>query len=60
MEKYLDTTLTSEERAQDLLGKLSLEEKMGTGQLFFLQSMKTLKKRRLMELDKFLLWKYVR
>ena len=35
MEKYLDTTLTSEERAQDLLGKLSLEEKMGQVNCFF-------------------------
>ncbi len=29
MEKYLDATLSPEERAQDLLSKLSLEEKMG-------------------------------
>lgn len=29
MEKYLDTTLSAKERAQDLLGKMSLEEKMG-------------------------------
>lgn len=29
MEKYLDTSLTPEERAQDLLSKMSLEEKMG-------------------------------
>ena len=28
MEKYLNTTLSPEERAKDLLGKLSLEEKM--------------------------------
>lgn len=35
MEKYLDTTLTPEERAQDLLAKLSLEEKMGQVNCFF-------------------------
>ena len=35
MEKYLDTTLTPEERAKDLLGKLSLEEKMGQVNCFF-------------------------
>lgn len=29
MEKYLDPTLTSKERAADLLAKMSLEEKMG-------------------------------
>lgn len=29
MEKYLDTSLSPEERAEDLLGKMSLEEKMG-------------------------------
>ena len=29
MEKYLDTALSAKERAQDLLGKMSLEEKMG-------------------------------
>ncbi|MDO4648914.1 MAG: glycoside hydrolase family 3 N-terminal domain-containing protein [Eubacteriales bacterium] len=28
MEKYLDTTLTAKERAEDLLSKMSLEEKM--------------------------------
>ena len=29
MEKYLDTNLSAKERAQDLLSKMSLEEKMG-------------------------------
>lgn len=29
MERYLDTALSAKERAQDLLGKMSLEEKMG-------------------------------
>ena len=29
MEKYLDKSLSPEERAQDLLSKMSLEEKMG-------------------------------
>lgn len=35
MEKYLDTTISSEERAKDLLGKLSLEEKMAQINCFF-------------------------
>ena len=29
MERYLDTSLSARERAEDLLGKLSLDEKMG-------------------------------
>ena len=29
MERYLDTRLSARERAEDLLGKLSLDEKMG-------------------------------
>lgn len=35
MEKYLDTTLSPEERAKDLLSKLSLEEKMAQVNCFF-------------------------
>lgn len=35
MEKYLDTTLSPEERAKDLLGKLSLDEKMAQINCFF-------------------------
>ena len=35
MEKYLDTTLSPEERAKDLLSKLSLEEKMAQINCFF-------------------------
>ena len=29
MEKYRDSSLSPKERAQDLLGRMSLEEKMG-------------------------------
>ena len=35
MEKYLDVTLSPKERAKDLLGKLSLEEKMAQINCFF-------------------------
>lgn len=35
MEKYLDTTLAPEERAKDLLSKLSLDEKMAQVNCFF-------------------------
>ena len=35
MEKYLDTNLTPEERAKDLLAKMSLEEKMAQTQSMF-------------------------
>ena len=34
MEKYLDAGLSPKERAEDLLSKMSLEEKMGQVELF--------------------------